>query len=116
MSAAPEILPAGFEPLTPFAREWSGLDEVGVVKKRLSSSIEELRAFYDAGAPLLPKILAYLKERPIGSLSASEEALFKTSLALLEVSFTFDVYFGNVPAHLNDVSKIAREVRVEVPV
>jgi len=109
-------LPAGFETLAPFAREWAHLDEAGVVKKRLSSSIEDLRAFYDAGTPLLSAILVYLKERSIGSLTPGEDALFKTTLALLEVSFTFEVYFGNIPPHLNDVSTIEREVRLEVPV
>ncbi len=115
MSTDSPSLPVGFEPLAPFVREWGGLDEVGVVKKRLSSSIEDLEAFYEAGRPLFPAILAYMKARPVGSLSANESTLFSLALALVEVSFTFEVYFGNPPWHIEDVSNIIREVRVEMP-
>ena len=114
MDTEAQSLPAGFEPLLPYATAWAGLDEAGVVEKRLGSPIEDLRAFYDAGAPLFSKIMAHMSERPIGSLSPAEDRLFKLALALLEVSATFEVYHGNPPSHLYDVSRIAREVRVEV--
>jgi hypothetical protein len=116
MDTKPQSLPDGFEPLLPYVSEWSGLDETGVVKKRLSSSIEDLRAFYEAGQPLFPKILGYMKERPIGSLTPSENALFKLALALIEISYTFEIYFGAIPSHLYDARKISREVRLEVAV
>jgi len=114
MAARLQSLPDGFESLLPYVSEWAGLDETGVVKKRLTSSIEDLKAFYDAGRPLFPKILNYMKERPIGSLTPSENALFSLALALIEVSFTFEVYYGIIPPHLADMSKIGREVRLEV--
>ena len=115
MSTTSSTLPDGFESLLPYVASWSGLDEMGRVNKRLTSTIEELKAFYDATAPEFPKIMAYLQKRPIGSLTPSEDALFKLALGLVEISFTFEVFHGSVPLDLYDVRKISREIQMEVP-
>jgi hypothetical protein len=114
MGANSELLPEGFEPLQPFVSAWAGLDEMGRVNKRLSSSIEELKSFYDAAAPLFPKTMAYLQRCPIGSLTPSQDALFKLALGLVEISFTFEVFHGVFPPDLYDIRKISREIQLEV--
>jgi hypothetical protein len=115
MNAMSQSLPEGFEPLLPYVSAWSGLDEMGRMNKRVASSIQDLKAFYDAGVQLFPEIMAYLHKRPIGSLTPSEDTLFKLALALLEISYTFEVYHGAVPSHLFDIRKMRREVQLEVP-
>lgn len=115
MGAKAVSLPAGFEALQPYVADWAFLDEMGRVEKRLSLTYDEVKKFYDAGAPIFDKVMEYLRARPIGSLTPSEDALFKIALGLVEVSFTFEIYHGEFPPDLYDTRKVKREVQLELP-
>jgi hypothetical protein len=60
--------------------------------KRLSSSIEQIRSFYDVMLPLGEKALAYLRDFPLGSLPPDAERLLKLMLALAEVGPAVEWY------------------------
>ena len=61
------ILPAAFADLEPYA-QWSLPTESERFAMRLSSSMDELQAFYDAALPRLDAAVAYLDEFPLDAL------------------------------------------------
>lgn len=88
----PSPLPTGFETLEGFVAEWALPDAAARMAKRQSSSIEDIRAFYDAMLPLGPKALDYLRQYPMGALPAEGECLLKLMLALAEVGPAVEWY------------------------
>ena len=62
-------LPEPFQALEPF-RAWALATERERRAKRLSSSMEEIQAFYDALFPQLEAVVAYLDRFPLDQLPA----------------------------------------------
>ena len=85
-------LPAGFELLVPFVTEWALPDAVARMAKRQSSTIEEIRRFYEVALPLGESALAYLRQYQLGSLEPEAERLLKLMLALAEVAPAVEWY------------------------
>lgn len=91
MSSGPAIFPAPFADLEPFA-EWSVPTDHERYQKRLSSSMAELEAFYNATAPRIPDALAYLDELDIDDLPEECVRLLLLFFATATVSFAVDVF------------------------
>ena len=74
------MLPAEFADLEPFA-DWSLETEAERYAKRLSSTMDELQAFYDAAFPRLDDAMAYLDQFELNALP--EDAIAPAVAVLL---------------------------------
>ena len=89
---AEALLPEGFEDLAPFAG-WALEPERARTAKKIESSMEELRAFYDAAMPHLEEIMAHLDGVPPGDeRPAPAHRLYLLSLSLVEIANLVEIY------------------------
>jgi hypothetical protein len=88
-------LPQGFSDLEVWVAEWSLATQNGRWDKRLRSSAEELRAFYDAVLPHLPAILDDVDGYPLGQLPDAAERLFNLAMMLAEIAPNVELYGGD---------------------
>jgi hypothetical protein len=85
------MLPPAFADLEVFAA-WCLATEAERYEKRLSSSMEEMHAFYDAAFPRLEEALAYLDELDLGALPEDAGRLLLLCYSLVNVSFPVEVW------------------------
>ncbi len=85
------ILPAPFADLEPFVA-WSLETESERYAKRLSSTMDELQAFYDAGFPRLADAMAYLDQLDLHALPDDATRLLWLCYSLVNVSFPVEVW------------------------
>ena len=85
-------LPAGFELLEAFVSEWVLPDAATRMARRQSSTIEEIRRFYQAMLPFGEQALHYLREFELGALPPEGERLLKLMLSLAEVAPAVEWY------------------------
>jgi hypothetical protein len=85
------VLPTEFSDLEPFAA-WSLATEAERYAKRLSSTMEELQAFYDAAFPRLEETLAYFDQLDFTALPEGATRLLWLSYSLVNVSFPVEVW------------------------
>ena len=85
------VLPADFADLEPFA-EWALPTERARYERRLSSTKNELQAFYDAAFPRLEAMCEYLKEVPLDGIADDDAALVRLCCSLVTVSFPVEVW------------------------
>ena len=88
--AQPE-LPAPFQDLMPFVH-WALQPERARVEQRLTSSMEEIQAFYDAMMQRIDEILDYLDKHLGENMPDSVHRLFLMSLSLVEVVIVVELY------------------------
>jgi hypothetical protein len=84
-------LPADFADLEPFAG-WAIPNEKARYAKRLSSTIEELQAFYDAALPRMDAATSYLEQFDMNELPEDAKHLLWLYCALVTVSFPVEVW------------------------
>jgi hypothetical protein len=102
-------LPGGFATLEPFIDGWALPTMTARHRRRLASTAEERKAFYDAMAPLLPSVADYLNGLPLHEMPEDAARLLQLALSLAEISLTQEVYDASVEAvH----ARSARLVRV----
>ena len=86
------LLPEAFADLTPWL-DWALEPERARTAKKAASSMEEIRAFYDAMMPRLEDIMAYLDGVPAGEEKpAAAHRLHLLSLSLVEVANLVEIY------------------------
>jgi hypothetical protein len=85
------IFPADFADLEPFA-DWSLETEAERYAKRLSSTMDELQAFYDAAFPRLADAMAYLDQFDLSALPANATRLLWLCYSLVNASFPVEVW------------------------
>ena len=83
--------PAGFEDLAPWS-DWVLHGEKARYEKRVSSSMEELQAFYDAVFPRLADACVYLEQYPLDELSDEGINLLWLMCSLITVSFPVECW------------------------
>ena len=76
---------------TPFA-EWAIPTERARYAKRLSSTIDELQAFYDAALPRMEAAEAYLGQFDVNALPDDAKRLLWLYCSLVTVSFPVEVW------------------------
>lgn len=86
------ILPAEFADLEPFAARWSLRTEAERYAERLSSSMEDLQAFYDAAFPRLADAMAHLDALDLNALPEDASRLLWLCYSLVNVSFPIEVW------------------------
>lgn len=84
-------LPAEFADLEPFA-DWAIPSERARYAKRLSSTMDELQAFYDAAFPHLEAATSYLKQLKLDALPEEGKRLLWLFSSLTTVSFPVEVW------------------------
>jgi hypothetical protein len=87
----PTSLPSEFADLEPFS-DWCLRTEAQRYAKRLSSSMDEMQAFYDAAFPRLEEILTYLDRLDLGALPPDAEQLLLLCYSLVNISFPVEVW------------------------
>jgi hypothetical protein len=84
-------LPEEFADLEPFMA-WSLATEAERSRKRRSSSMVEIQAFYDALLPRLESVINYLNQFPIDNLPADAQRLMNLALSLAEISTAVELF------------------------
>jgi hypothetical protein len=87
------LLPAQFKELEEFD-SWILKSDAERIDRRLTMSQPELVSFYNGMLPHIGKIMAYLRERPIGAVSPEDDSLLKLMYSLADVSVAVEVYEG----------------------
>jgi hypothetical protein len=77
-------LPDQFKELEPFAREWALASEGERNRKRLSSRIDDIQAFYNGMLPRMNEIMSYLNQFPLTQMPEEARRLFHLTLSLAE--------------------------------
>jgi len=90
MSAAK--LPEKFADLEPFVDAWSLPTEGERYNKRLSSSMEEIQAFYDAIFPRSAQILDYLDQYSLDALPQDALRLQRLIYSLVCISIAVEAW------------------------
>lgn len=85
------MLPEPFEELLPFL-DWALEPERARTEKKVESSMDEIRAFYEAMMSRLDEIIRYLEDYFDAVMPASAHRLYLMSLSLVEVSTLVELY------------------------
>ena len=85
------VLPTDFADLEPFA-DWCLPSEAERYAKRLSSSMDDMQAFYDAAFPRLEAAMAHLDGFELDDLPDDAGQLLLLCYSLINVSFPVEVW------------------------
>jgi len=85
-------LPAPFADLEPWVADWARPTRQGRYEMRLSKSIEELEAFYDAIAPRAEDAIAYLSGLDFHSLPEDATRLLQLLYSMILVSYAVNIF------------------------
>ena len=85
------LLPPDFADLEPFI-DWALDSETERLEKRLTSSMEDIQAFYSAVLGRIDEALEYLNGFPLEQLPEAEQRLLNMTLALAEVWVAVELY------------------------
>lgn len=88
----PAKLPTAFADLERFVADWSIRDEPGRNLKRIHSTMDQLREFYDAVLPQMEPIVEHLRPKPLGAMDAQDERLFYLAMMLMEAAPALEIY------------------------
>jgi hypothetical protein len=88
------LLPEEFADLEPFAAEWALESEPERWAKRHASSIEEMRALYDAVFPRVEAVCAHLDGFTLGELPEQQRNLLHLVQSFVLVTFPVEVWGG----------------------
>jgi hypothetical protein len=86
------LLPSEFSPLEPFAERWCLATEQERWAERMSSSIDELQAFYDAIIPLVPDAIAYCDKFALDDMPEDALNLLRLVYSFIIVSFPVELW------------------------
>ena len=90
-----KLLPQGFEELETWAGAWALPTQNARWDKRLESTREELKAFYNAVVPYLERILDHVDKYPLGGLPEQSARLFDLALMHAEIAPNVELYDGD---------------------
>lgn len=90
--SADTSLPKGFEDLEKYVAAWALDTELARARKRRTSSMTELKEFYDAMVACAPQALDHLNAFPFEALPAPERRLMCLTLSLAEVSTAVEMF------------------------
>ena len=86
------LLPAEFADLEPFAAQWCLPTERERFAKRMSTSMDEIQAFYDAFFPRAEEAIAYCDQFPLDELPDDAERLLQLLYSLVMASFPVEAW------------------------
>jgi hypothetical protein len=91
------LLPDAFADLEPFAATWCLATEPERWERRLSSSLEEMQAFYDACFPRAEAAIAHCDDHDLDDLPGDVERLLQLLHSLALVSYAVEVWRQPLP-------------------
>jgi hypothetical protein len=86
------LLPKEFSDLEPFAAKWCLATERERYAERLSSSMEEMQAFYDAVFPRAEQAISYCDTFPLDDMPDDALNLLRLLYSLVMVSFPVEAW------------------------
>jgi hypothetical protein len=86
------LLPDAFSDLEPYAAKWCLPTERQRFAERMSSSMDEMQAFYDACFPRAEAAIAYCEKFPLDDLPEDAERLLQLLYSLVMVSFPVEAW------------------------
>jgi hypothetical protein len=86
------MLPAEFAELEPFAETWCLATETERFNQRLASSMDDIRAFYDAFFPRLEEAIEFCDKYPLDDLPDDVEHLLQLIHSLVMVSMAVEIF------------------------
>ena len=89
---AEPLLPPEFSDLEPWVADWCLDSEPERYAKRLSSSMDEIQAFYDAVFPRVEEAMTYLEKFPLDELPDDAFRLLKLLYSLIVMSFAVEIW------------------------
>src|SRR5436309_2122415 len=107
-----KVLPEKFKELEPFVDAWALPTSAERHRKRLSSTMEEIQAFYDAMLPRMRQIIEFLNGFPLNDMPEDARRLSCLTLSLAEVSSAYELF--SQPGVVDDFDP-ARLIPVRVP-
>ena len=96
--------PAAFTDLEPFLA-WSLTTEAERQRKRMSSSMQEIQAFYDAILPRMDAIIAYLDQFPLNTMPPDAQRLLQLTFSLAEIAAAVELFKQPTVADGYDASR-----------
>ena len=89
---AETLLPPEFADLEPLVEDWCLDSEPERYAKRLSSTMDEIQAFYDAVMPRAEAAMQYLEKLPLDDLPEDAQRLLKLLYSLILMSFPVEIW------------------------
>jgi len=86
------MLPEAFSMLEPYAGTWCLATERERWDRRMASSMEELRTFYDAILPHVPDAIAHCDRYPLDDLPNEVTNLLRMIYSFVIVSFPVELW------------------------
>jgi hypothetical protein len=86
------MLPSEFAELEPFAAKWCLATEPERWAERMSSSMDEMQAFYDAILPRVGDALAYCDKFPLDDMPDDAVNLLRLVYSFVTVSFPVELW------------------------
>ena len=105
------MLPPEFADLEPFAATWCLATEPERWERRLASTMDDLRAFYDACFPRAEDAIAYCDRFPLDELPEDALNLLHVLYSLALVSYAVEVWQQPLPVNVG----AARMDRIKEP-
>jgi hypothetical protein len=86
------LLPSEFSDLEPFASKWCLATEPERWARRMSSTMEEMQAFYDTIFPRVPDALAFCDKFPLDEIPEDALHLLQLIYSFVIVSFPVELW------------------------
>lgn len=86
------MLPSEFSALEPFAEKWCLATEPERWAARMSSSMDELQAFYDAIFPRVQEAIAFCDKFPLRDMPEDALNLLRMLFSFVVVSFPVELW------------------------
>ena len=100
-------LPDAFASLAPFTDKWVLASEKARREARMTSSMEEIKAFYNAMKPVLDDAIQHLNQFELEALPEAEQNLLWLCQSLVEVSVAVELFFNPWPRNAYPWEKFA---------
>ena len=85
-------LPSQFAGLQPFAEDWSLATREERYHKRLSTTFDDIKAFYAAVLPELDAMVEHLNQHSIKNLAQEQKNLLRMAFSAIEISRSVEVW------------------------
>jgi hypothetical protein len=89
-------LPEQYAYLRPFIRDWALSTEKDRFHKLHTTSLADLKVFYDAMLPRMDDILDYLNQYTIGAMPPDARTLFDLAMTFAETAHPLDLRWTDV--------------------
>lgn len=92
-------LPAGFESLQPFVKQWAVETTHERDYCRSISSAEDRLAFFNTASDLLDPALCLLDKKPFAAMTVEERTLLNLMLSFAHVAMAVEIHGADEPSH-----------------